>query len=263
MTPTIEKYLDTEKIRKIAKKQKYDEISFDEFIQFLDNILIKEESDGYDKTHIRQIYLYVNDYMILFVGERKKGMSVDWARAFSRHQVDEGDDNSPGVAYDAVLRINPEQAIADLKHYAELSNRDEFFVKHFAFLIEVDVPSPSPSVEHQADVYSLNYKFHIKRGKSKVFAHHYADLFSIGDYSHSWCMAEAAEYDKAISLGYSVAFALKYAPLMAKYLLGNDLNYEESLDNDEANIERKRLEEKFHNLKTDESLPFSFRLPDA
>ncbi len=226
MTPLIEKYFDKEKIVEIAKNSKYDKIAYNEFIRFLDYIINDELRVGLEKDYENQILSYVDDYMKLFLVEREKGMSIEWSKTYAHGILQNEQEHVLAYAYDAIREIDREKAIADLRRYATLIGRDEDFIRHVVFLLDVDAPTHTPSVEEQAIKFSEIYKKQISSGKSELFANHYADLLAYGENSEFCCFVEASEYEKAILAGYSESGARAFADEMSEYIVNQFHNYE-------------------------------------
>lgn len=249
MTELVQKHFGIEKIKDIVNNKDYDEISENEFIRFIDQTLKNEEEDGCDDEDKAGILRYADEYMSIFVWERKRGFSVAWAKEYADKHIKEEEDNAPAYAYKAARKINSAQALADLRLYAELTNRDELFIKHFAFLIEADVPNPTPSVESQAEEYSRLFKQQIAKGKSEIFANHYSDLMATNDSSEFESYIEAAEYEKAILDGFNHSYSSIFAEKISDYIVNHWNNYEESFNDPLVIMERKRLEKLFEHLK--------------
>lgn len=215
MTLLIKKYINTEKINEIVKVKNFDDVTFSEFIRFLDNCLAQDEKYGIDEKedHQASTLKYVNEYIDEFISERRKGFSLEWVKEFVHNSFFEGNQNSSALAYDSIKKINLLQAQKDLELYAKLTNRDNLFVNHFIYILEMDVPNTTPSVEEQADKYSRIYKKQIQKGKSEIFAHKYSELFT--KYHEIYCEDYALAYEKAItenkSFEYADTFATKYA----------------------------------------------------
>jgi hypothetical protein len=222
MTRLIEKYNYTERVKSIAKERNFDEETYQEFIWFLDYILEQEDQNGFDKTEVDQetsMLNYVNEYINEFIKEKEKGFSLLWAREFVNDSILEGSKNSTALAYSKVKKINPEQALKDLNLYSQLTNRDSLFVKHFTYLMEIDVPNPTRSVEHQSIEYSKIYKEQIESGKSELYADKYAELIAKGGCHIIYCTDYAFAYDEAIKVGKSEEYADIYADKYSSELI--------------------------------------------
>lgn len=245
MTELIEKYFEAARIRTIALKKNYDEISFKEYIYFLDETIKSDEIYGIEEGDKDSILRYVDEYMSLFVFERKKGFSIEWAKKYSYWSLQDENENAPAYAYKAVREINQDKALSDLQLFAKQSEKDELFIKHFTFLIDEDLPRSTTSIAEQSVEYSIIYKQQISKGKSQIFASHYAYLIARHEYSEFACFTEAAEYEKAILAGHSKKYSLFFAEDMSEYIANHFNNYEESLNDVLVKEERKRLEKKY------------------
>lgn len=216
MTELIERYLDAEKIKKIAIEKNYDEISFKEFVRFIDITLEKNlKCNSLEDDYENAILEFVDRYMDSFTTEREKGFSVAWSKEYAIQVLHENGEHAIANAYIAAEEHSTEQAQADLKLYCIITQRDELFDKHFKYLLEIDVPNTEIPIEKQAEEYSRIYKQQIENGKTEVFAHQYADLIAGKEFHQIYCEDYAFAYDKAIQEGksaeYASTFADKYA----------------------------------------------------
>ena len=242
MTALLEQYFSIEKLKQIAIDKNYDEISFNEFFRLVEYHIKEEIKVGVYEESEENILNYIDAYMSLFLGERKKGFSVDWAKEFAQSIMDEERKHAAAYAYKASKEINPLQAKTDLELYAQLTNRDEYFVKHFQFLIEVDCPNPNPSVDQQCIVYSDKYKAQIKAGKSDLFADYYADIVACDMWIEFACLVEALEYEKAVLKGHSRSDAIYLATKLRECICYSCDTLEESEDNLSVFEKRQELE---------------------
>jgi hypothetical protein len=241
MTPLIEKYNYKEKVKSIAKERNFDEETYLEFIWFLDYNLEQEDRYGFEETDVDQdtsMLNYVNDYINEFIKVKEKGFSLLWARVFVKDSLLEGIKNSTALAYDEVRKTNPKQALKDLNLYSQLTNQDDLFVKHFTKLIEIDVPNPIPSVEHQSIEYSRIYKEQIKSGKSELYADKYAELVAEEEYHEIYCEDYAYAYDEAIKDGKSEEYADIYADKYSSELI--DVKRRAYISDDEELLDFKK-----------------------
>lgn len=184
MTPLIDKYINKEKIELIAKEKNFDKETLQEFIRFLDYHLEQADRMGFDDFEdndpISSIVEYVCEYIDEFIKEKNNGYSLLWLKEFVHRKLDDFDKHEVSWAYYEVRKIDPEQALRDLNLYSKLTNRDYLFVRHFTYLIKIEVLNATPSIEEQSIAYSSLYKEQINNGKTDVFAHQYADLVSEG-----------------------------------------------------------------------------------
>ena len=244
MTPLIEKYFDKEKIGEIAKSKNYDQTSYIEFIRFLEYVINDELRVGLEKDYENQVLDYVDEFMTSFLVEREKGMSVEWAKTYSHEILLDNREHALAYAFEAIKKVDREQAITDLRRYAASNGRDEDFIRHFIFLLDVDVPTLVPSVEEQAIEYSGNYKKQISAGKSDLFANYYAYLLAYDENSEFSCFVEASEYENALLAGYTESDARAFADEMSEYIVNHFHKYEKSFGDLLTKLERDRLEKK-------------------
>lgn len=241
MTPLIEKYINTEKLKSIAKEKNFDEESYQEFIRFLDYNLEQEERLGFDESevdHETSMLKYVCDYINEIIKEKVKGFSTIWAREYVKESLFEESQNSSALAYYEVKKTDPEQALKDLNLYSKLTNRDYLFVKHFTHLIEIDVPNVTPSVEAQSIEYSRIYKEQIELGRTELFADKYSALIAEKQSHEIYCDDYAFAYDKVIQDGKSEEYASNYARKYAEELV--DVKRRAGISDDEELIDFKK-----------------------
>jgi hypothetical protein len=245
MTALLEQYFNSDKLKQIAFDKNYDDISVQEFLRFIEYHLNQEIKYGVDEDYEGRILRYADEYLSLFVWERKKGLSVDWAKEFAQQMLDENENHAAAYAYVASKEKNPLQAKTDLELYAQLTNRDEYFVKHFQFLIDLDCTIANPSVEEQSIVYSNIYKAQIKVGKTELFADYYADLIAGEEYTEFGCLVEALEYEKAINEGHTRSDATYIATKLSECICNHCYTLEQSEHNQCVFEKRQELEKEF------------------
>jgi len=245
MRPLIEKYMNTERIRELIIREKYDTIAEEEYIRFLDDVVRDAEKDNdFREGYEDEFMNFTKGYIDSFLAEREKGFGVEWSRLIAGYVISMND-HAIANAYLSVSAIDHEQAHEDLILYAKIKNLDNLFIKHFEFLLKVDSPTQEPTVEEQAVNYSEIYKKQISEGTSERFANHYAYLKAKGEYSELGCFAEAAEYEKAILAGYNESDGHSFAMKMSEYIANHFFTYEESFGDTLANLERERLEKMY------------------
>lgn len=241
MKALIKKYLNVEKIEAIAKDKNYDEISYNEFIRNIEKKLIKQERVGFIDEWEAVLLSDVDKYMSLFVAQRNKGFSVEWAKEYAHRCTRNEEEDAAAYAFAYILNFDDKQAMEDLKLYAKLTKRDNRFVEHFEFLVVDDVPNQDIPVEKRAINYSETYKQQIEQGKSKSFAKAYAFWMSSEEFSEFRSYIAASEYERAIKSKNENSDALDYSDRISGYISEHYSTYEESLQDELANKERKRL----------------------
>ncbi|MDX9694151.1 MAG: hypothetical protein RBT49_00005 [Bacteroidales bacterium] len=82
MTSAILNYFEEKDLQKLAEEKNFDEISFEEFIRFIDEQINEEEKFNTDPDEIKENILnYALDYMKIFIEKKAEGYSLDWVKA--------------------------------------------------------------------------------------------------------------------------------------------------------------------------------------
>lgn len=205
-------------------KHCYDEL-YEDYKNFEDDDF--EEGDSVQASALWCTNGYIKSYLELI----DKGHSEEWAHEMAS-TVNEGASAISSV-YDDIERNNPELAKKDLLIYTKSLGGDEFFEKHYMFLFEVS-SNPYTRIE-TAKNYSLLYKSELNKGKSEVYAHHYADLMSMEEYHEIYCEEYAFAFDKAKNDNKSEDYARVYAEKYASALV--DIKRRHGISDDEAMID--------------------------
>jgi hypothetical protein len=220
----------------------------------LDTLLQDEEKyPDQEPIDLNDLIESANDYIVFFAAKIVEGYSRGWARGWAQHAwIGESENRWLRNAYFEARRENKDQVIEDLKLFCKIQNADEFFTRHFIYLMGEGEGNATPNAEVQAESYSRIFKEQIAKGKTEVFSHMYADLMAGEVYSELGCYAEAAEYEKALLEGNSENYAASFAFKMAEYIANYCSSYEEALKNRYGLVEeeRKRLEKIFGHLKS-------------
>lgn len=171
-----------------------------------------------------------NNYIKRYLEHIALGHGEEWAHEMAYTNA-EGE-KAVFCVYTDLSASNPEIAKKELLIHAKSFGYDEHFVKHFIFLFE-EVADPVGRIE-TAKNYSKIYKEQLSKGKSKIYAHHYADLISCGDYNEIYCKEYAFAFDKAISENKNENYALVYADKYGSALVNIKGRY--GISNDEEMI---------------------------
>ena len=249
MSELSDKYYSKEELLIIAKEKNIPEKYFKDFILFIEDDINQMTNDGeLRENEIGQSAIhFAIDYFNKFYKEIRKGHNEVWANLFSKC-IEEGS-RAIDETYQSLKKIDPAKALKELEIHCKAVGGDDLYIKHFVYLIEVGVDNSAPSPDEQAATYSKLFKEQIKQGKSEIFAHNYADLMAMHEYSELGCYAEAAEYEKSINAGNTEQYARAYAMKIAKYIENYCSSYEEFLKEPYYNIERKKIEEELKHLK--------------
>jgi hypothetical protein len=250
----VEKYINQQKIDQVKTGLNFNKETYEEFIRFIAEIIQREIElnhfvPGTEKSYETEVVEFATDYIKEFIKQQSKGFSFAWAQAYGFNDFFEKDDKSLVVAYEAVRKIDPEQAIKDLETYAALNDKDNLFVKHFVFLASIDSIYAYSSIEESIAKFTIYYKAQIANGKGEVFALKYADLSLINEFDELSFQIEATEYEKAILAGYSKDYANAYAMELAKSLSMIFGSYEEVLNHKLTQIKMAEIGKKYEHLK--------------
>ena len=177
------------------------------------------EEEEEEKESIRDDALFFAlKYMDQFMEQIRLGHGKEWAHAFAGC-MERDEEQIINTAYEALEYEDEELAKKGLLHHCRLWGEDEWFEKHYLFLFEAGEGGNNP--RETAKEYSELYKRQIAAGKSKVYAHQYADFMSEGMYVQEYCEKYAYAYDKALSEGkdetYANLFADKYGSGFVDY----------------------------------------------
>lgn len=219
MSELNDKYFGTATIISIAKEKNIPVIYHDEFIHAFEVILqeMKNHVNEFEEEDWKEYPLnFALTYIDFYIKEIQKGHSTEWARKYSLERYDNSDHDYVFFnTYDAIRKINPELALAELKAHCESVKADKLFTNYFISLMESREGLKDPN--KKAAIYSGCYTDIIKEGKSEVFAHKYADFMAFDLYGEIYCYHYARIYDDAIKKGQSVTFANSVAKDIAEY----------------------------------------------
>lgn len=145
-----------------------------------------------------------------------KGHGEEWAYEMA-NSAEEGE-RAVYFVHSELDTINPELAKKELLIHTKSLGGDKYFEKHYLLLFEVQA-NPNGRIE-TAQNYSIIFKEQVAKGKSEIYAHHYADLITdTYDYNEIYCEEYAFAFDKAISENKDDGYARKYANKYASALV--------------------------------------------
>lgn len=233
MNDLIQKYYSKEEILNAAKADNISEKYVDELIDFIDKYIqdvTKENQLREDEIKEWTIKLGL-DYIRKYSTEIEKGHSAQWSRLYA--DSIEFHQHAFNDAYKAIREQNPQQALEELKIHCKAVGADEYYTKHFIFLMENASGTEEIAPDTQAANYSRIYKEQMGLGKSAAFAHEYADHMTNDEWSEAYCYAYAKYYEEAIIAGKTKNQAVQFAIAMAEYYgdaysFGKDILYDES-----------------------------------
>jgi hypothetical protein len=169
--------------------------------------------------------------------EITKGHGDEWAFAIA--DCSEEDERAHRLVYSDLRNSNPELAKKELLILCKSYAGDEFFEKHFISKFEEGCDYFRYS--ERASKYSEIYKKKLAEGKSKNYAHQYADLMSSEEFNTIYCEDYAYAYDKAIIEGKSEEYAILFADQYGSALVDIKSRYAISDDEEMLNFAIERV----------------------
>jgi hypothetical protein len=176
MSELSDKFYSKKELVEIAKQKQIAEQYIEDFIAFVEKE-IKEMTDDVD-SHILDIGTaainFAVEYFEKYEAEMRKGHSKEWSHQYACSIEDH--QHSFNDAYKAIKKADPAKAKEELRIHCRAIGGDEWYTKHFIFLMENGEALSDP--DKQAASYSAIYKEQIALKKTEVFAHEYADLMA-------------------------------------------------------------------------------------
>ena len=98
----------------------------------------------------------------------RKGHIKAWAELY----VDSREEHQHAFnyAYREMKKINPTQAIEELKVHCRSTNCDKYHEKHFIYLMQQGEGAAEPCPDERAALYSKIFKEQLQQGRSETFA---------------------------------------------------------------------------------------------
>lgn len=198
-------------------------LCYDDFYEDMKNY---EDDDFDDDDSIQESALYcMNLYKTRFLELIKKGHSEEWAHLVSKNVED--DEVKIYDAYEELKNAQPELAHKELLLHCNNLSNDEDFKRYYLYLFSIGEGLDKPC--EKATEYAEDYKKQIKKGKSKLFAHEYADLADMG-YHSIYREEYAYAYENAINEEKSEEYARFFADEYASELVDIKRRYGRSED---------------------------------
>ena len=156
------------------------------------------------------------NYLDIFLKQINQGHGLEWSHLYANY-LDETEIIFYHTYHD-LKEINPDLARQEIITVAKSISDDEIFQSYYLNLIE-NLAITSNRIE-TAKRYSELYKKALLDGKTKVYAHQYADLMADVDENNNeiYCEEYAFAYDSAISQSKDETYAGYYADLYASAL---------------------------------------------
>lgn len=153
------------------------------------------------------------DYIAIFIKQIEKGHSLEWAHLYAKY-LEETEDIFYHTYHD-LNKIDADLARQDIIMVAKSISDDEIFQTYYLNLFE-NLAKPNDRIE-TAKKYSELYKKALLNGKTKIYAHQYADLMVDidEDYNEIYCEEYAFAYDSALTQNKDEKYARYYADLYA------------------------------------------------
>jgi hypothetical protein len=177
------------------------------------------------------------DYMHSFIEMINKGHGQTWAHQMA-HSCEEVE-RAAFYTYFDIRAENPEQAEKEMLIYCKNINGDELFQKYFFYLLR-ELENPDYIVE-KATTYSNTYKEQIKKGKSEIYAHEYANLYADNEFVQSYCESYAYAYDKSLQEGKSEEYARRFADLYSNRIGENYSRLSDALKDEDFNFWHEKM----------------------
>jgi len=153
-----------------------------------------------------------------FMKEINFGHCEEWATYFIHLYDNEREYcNNIYEAYYDISKIDKELAKREIQIHSKTFGEDEHFERYFISIF-TEGYFPDNPIEFAKD-YSRNYKRMIAKGKSSIYAHHYAD--AKGEYTDEFCDKFAFAMERAIEqeLNETQAFLIadEFAEILCNY----------------------------------------------
>lgn len=152
-----------------------------------------EESTEEDSNAMASLKI-TNEYISYYVAEIEKGHSLKWSHEYAYYSVLEEDEDS--AVSIAAACLEEEEKEKELRIHANAIDKDPLFVERFLFLFGLG----EQDVKEKASDYCRAYHRCIEEGKSKIYAHAYADTVN-EDYYEEFCEIYANAYECATNHG--------------------------------------------------------------
>jgi len=207
----------------------YYKVSFNELLEDHKNWTDDDFDEG-DSVQASALWS-ANDFIQKYIGFIEKGHGEEWSHQMA-HSL-EGGERAVYFVHSDLEAINPELAKKELLLYTKALCGDEYFKKYYLLLFEVQA-DPNGRIE-TAQNYSRIFKEQVAKGKSEIYAHHYADYMADGTYNEIYCEEYAFAFDKAINEKKSEVYARIYANKYASALI--DIKARFGISDDEEMID--------------------------
>ncbi|WP_212002628.1 hypothetical protein [Chitinophaga sp. HK235] len=239
-----DQYYTPTQLSEIAKENNIPDAFYDDFISILiQEIISFHEEDSWQPEEIKKYSVkFAVDKTLKIIALKKAGHSERWITLYINSS--EEHQHAFNDAYQEMCKTDPAQALEELKVHCRALGVDQYYQKHFIYLMEEGEGAARPDPDEQSSLYSKYFKEQLKKGKSEVFAHQYADLKAGKEYVEEYCYRFANAYDVAIQNGKSDKYAYIYANKIGDYYADYYGRYREDRDEDDDNnkfSERKIL----------------------
>ena len=202
----------------IFKQQKIRESLLPKFLslykslynEFYEEMKDYEDDDFEEEDSIQSDALFcTNLYIKPFFELTENGHGEEWANLIAESR--EEDETKTYYTFNELKKSQPELAQKELVLHCNNLSKDEDFRRYYLFLFGLGEGFEEPY--ERAIKYAQAYKEQIKKGKSKLFAHEYAE-YANSNYNEIYKEEYAYAYEKAIlaekSEEYARVFADKY-----------------------------------------------------
>lgn len=189
-----------------------------------------EDKDWGNEEPLKESSLNLTlDFVDKFLEQITEGHGEDWSRLFA-NSLEEGEMRIQDT-YHELKKKDKKLARKEIEIIAEKLSDSPLAKKYYLYLFEIG--EGGLDSHKKAKTYSSIYKKQIEIGKSKVFAHEYADLIAEGKHQEIYCYDYAVAYEKAIldnkDKDYAEVYAEKYASELVNIKLRAGISEDEEM----------------------------------
>lgn len=234
LSAIIEKHIGKQALQKVITQNNYNQEYQQELISYLDSMLNDLKEDVYEYDSVEELLKLPIAYINGYIESRNKNYSILWSKKYA--DITHFSENEYFICdcYKATKEVDKEQAIADLKNYCKLTNRDKLFTELLFQRIDDCFPSYNEDVVESVENFLQIYLAQIAKGKTELYANEYTYLIKEG-LNPVYCEDYAYMYEMSLKKGKSETYARVYADKYADELVNVKCRYgisddEEMLD---------------------------------
>lgn len=221
MTPIIEQYIGKEHFEKVMVTFKDNQEAADEMLSFLTDFLTALECDDaidedYTPASLLQVPL---NYIGFYAKSREQGFSIMWSKRYADYQISDDTRDLICRLYRAVAESSQEEADKDLTVFCRINDGDKLYEAYLKEGMADCDGCIGKTVEERAADYSRIFKEQVAKGKSELYAYHYARLMAGDFYDPIYCEDYAIAFERSILNHKSEEYANVYADKYASELI--------------------------------------------